>query len=121
MKVCISSTGTDMASPVDPRFGRAAYILLVDTENDEVRHLADATGMAHGAGVQAARKVIEARADALVTGQIGPNAFDVLSAAGVQIYLTSPTTVEQAIRNLTEGRLEEIGGPSSRPHAGMRA
>ena len=120
MKICITSTGNDMDSPVDPRFGRAAHLLLVDTEKRDVRALAGATGAAHGAGIQAARAVVESGVTVLVTGQIGPNAYDVLDAAGISVYLTPAGTVAGAIQDLDAGRLEKISAPSSRPHSGMR-
>jgi predicted Fe-Mo cluster-binding NifX family protein len=121
MKVCISSTGTDLASPIDPRFGRATCLLVVDSRSGEVRHLENATGGAHGAGVQAARSVIASGAAAVVTGQIGPRAFDVLSAAGIAIYLAPSGSVAGAIQDLDAGRLEEITAASGPAHAGMRA
>jgi predicted Fe-Mo cluster-binding NifX family protein len=110
-----------MESPVDPRFGRAANVLLVDSETEEVRRLDGATGSSHGAGVHAAQSVAKTGATAVVTGRIGPRAYDVLAAAGIAVYLTPPTTVARAIRNLTEGRLEQISGATAEPHGGMRA
>ena len=121
MKVCITSTGTDMTSPVDLRFGRAANVLLVDTEIEEVRRLEGATGSSHGAGVQAAQSVVGAGASALVTGRIGPRAYDVLAAARIPVYLTPPTTVARAIRDFTEGRLEQVNEATAEPHGGRRA
>ena len=118
MKICISSTGENLKSQVDPRFGRAAHLLLVDTDGNGLRQLEGATRGAHGAGIQAARSVIDAGATALVTGQIGPNAYDVLDAAGIAVYLTPGGSVEGAIQDLTGGRLEKISAPSGRPHGG---
>ena len=121
MRVCISSTGSDLTSPLDPRFGRATCLLVVESNTGEVIRLADATGGAHGAGVQAAQRVINSGAAAVVTGQIGPRAFDVLSAAGIAIYLAPGGTVAGAVQDLEAGRLEEITAPSGPAHAGMRA
>jgi predicted Fe-Mo cluster-binding NifX family protein len=120
MRICISSTGTDLTSPMDPRFGRATCLLVVDDESGEVIQLADATGGAHGAGVQAARSAINSGAAAVVTGQIGPRAFEVLSAAGIAVYLAPAGTVGGAIQDLNAGRLEAIAAPSGPSHAGMR-
>jgi len=120
MKVCITSTGTDLASPVDPRFGRAANLLLVDIDSEEVRCLDGATGASHGAGIQAAQSVVGAGASALVTGRIGPKAYDVLAAARIPVYVTPPTTVAQAIRDLSKGRLEQVNDATHEVHGGMR-
>jgi predicted Fe-Mo cluster-binding NifX family protein len=121
MRICITSAGSEMASPVDPRFGRAANLLVVDTETEDVRTVEGATGSSHGAGVQAAQSVVGAGASALVTGRIGPRAFDVLAAAEIPVYLTPPTTVAQAIRDLTADRLEQVDRATGKPHGGMQA
>ena len=121
MKVCVTATGNDTASLVDPRFGRAASLLLVDTDTGDVRQLAGATRASHGAGVQAAQTVVRARAGALLTGRIGPRAYEVLSASGVPVYLTPSTTVARAVADFVAGRLEAISGATNEPHAGMRA
>jgi predicted Fe-Mo cluster-binding NifX family protein len=120
MRACVTSIGTDLTSPVDQRFGRAANVLLVDTETWEVRCLEGATGSSRGAGVLAAQSVIRARASAVVTGQIGPRALDVLAAAGIPVYLTPHTTVERAIRDLTAGRLQQ-STTTVDPHGGTWA
>jgi predicted Fe-Mo cluster-binding NifX family protein len=121
MKVCVTATGTDPSSPLDPRFGRAANLLLVDTETGDVRQLTGATRSSHGAGVQAAQTVVRAGADVLLTGRIGPRAYDVLAAGEIPIYLASSTTVARAIADFIAGRLEKISGATNAPHAGMRA
>lgn len=120
MKVCVTATGTDKASPVDPRFGRAASLLLVDTETGDVRPLKGATRSSHGAGVQAAQNVVRAGAEALLTGRIGPRAYEVLAAAEIPVYLTASTTVARAIADFIAGGLEKISGATNGPHAGMR-
>jgi predicted Fe-Mo cluster-binding NifX family protein len=121
MRVCISATGTDKASLVDPRFGRAANLLVVDTETGDVHPLDSAARSSHGAGVQAAQQVMRAGADVLLTGRIGPRAYEVLAAAEIPIYLASSTTVARAIADFIAGRLEKISGATNAPHAGMRA
>ena len=42
MKIAVTSTGQDLDSPVDPRFGRAAYILIVDADILDVEVLDNA-------------------------------------------------------------------------------
>jgi len=120
MKVCITSVSADVASLVDPRFGRAACLLLVDTGTEEVRCIEGATNAFQGAGVQAARSVVEAGASALVTGRIGPKAYDVLAAARIPVYVAPATTVERAIRDLGAGRLEKIDAATAEPRGRMR-
>jgi predicted Fe-Mo cluster-binding NifX family protein len=121
MKACITATGTGLESEVDPRFGRAAHLLLVDLETRALREIEQATGASHGAGVQAAQAVVRARAEAVVTGRIGPRAFEVLDAAGIPVYLTTAPTVTEAIRQLAGNRLERIPGPTAPLHSGTGA
>jgi predicted Fe-Mo cluster-binding NifX family protein len=120
MRVCVTSAGTSADDPVDPRFGRAAHFLLIDTETRDARCLDDVTAVSQGAGVRVAQSVIDAGAEAVVTGQIGPRAFDVLAAAGIEVYLTPPATAAEAVEAYAAGRLERISKPNSRSHAGMR-
>jgi len=121
MKVCVTSVGPDPSSQVDPRFGRAAYFLIVDTETNRVHCLDQITATSQGAGVLVAQRVIDAGAATVVTGLIGPRAFDVLAAAGIEIYLAPSATVDGAVRDLTEGKLERVSAPTGPKHAGMRA
>lgn len=109
MKVVVTAQGPGMESPVDPRFGRAKYFVLVDTEtgqsaaHDNARNL----DMAQGAGIQAAQSVARLGAEAVVTGHVGPKAFATLRAAGIAIYTGASGTVAEAIASLRAGRLQE--------------
>ena len=35
MKICVTSTGPSPDAPVDPRFGRCQYFMIVDSETME--------------------------------------------------------------------------------------
>jgi len=98
MKIAVTSTGTGMDSPVDPRFGRSPYIAFMDIQTGELEALAnpfaDASG---GAGVQAAQFVLDQGAEALLTGHCGPKASAVLSDAGVQVVNGVSGTVREAV------------------------
>ena len=98
MKVIITAMGSDLNSQVDPRFGRCKYFLTVDTETMEFEATLngnqDAMG---GAGVQAAQTVANKGVDALLTGSVGPNAFQTLSAAGLKIYTGAHGTIKEVL------------------------
>jgi len=98
MKIAVTSTGTGMDSPVDPRFGRSPYIAFVDFQTGQLEALAnpfvDASG---GAGIQAAQLVLDHGAEALLTGHCGPKASAVLSDAGVQVVNGISGTVREAV------------------------
>ncbi len=100
MKVAISSTGPSLQDRVDPRFGRAAGFLIVDLDTGESQYLDNgrAQQLGHGAGIQAAETVARVGAQVLLTGQVGPKAFQALSAAGVKIVQQMEgLTVSQAL------------------------
>lgn len=107
-KICISAEAPDMTSPVDPRFGRAAHLLLFDTVSGDLSEIAGAPGASHGAGVQAAQAVILSGARIVITGHLGPKAAEVLSAAGVSGYECHDMTVAEAIEHLGAGKLTPI-------------
>ena len=110
MKVAITVKGPNLDSQVDARFGRAERILIVDTntglcETHDNSHPAQANS---GAGVQAGKSVVDLGARALITGNVGPKAFQVLQAGGVEVYEAANRTAQDALRTLEAGELEPI-------------
>lgn len=120
MKVGFSAQGRDTDSLVDPRFGRCAYFLIVDTEGDHWEVLENpAQGAVGGAGIQAAQLVIQRGVEAVVTGHVGPNAMAALQAAGVRVFQSPGGTVRENLELLKKGELPELSGATVPPHAGM--
>ena len=119
MRVAVSSTGPTLDSPMDMRFGRAPYFLIVDTDTLEFEaipnpHVA-ATG---GAGIQAAQLVGNRGVQAIITGVPGPNAFQTLQAIGIPIYQSPGGTVRQAVESFKRGALVQVAQPGP-SYAGM--
>ena len=112
MKVAITATGRGMEAELDARFGRAKEFLLVDTERGEFEVVDNAQNVqaAQGAGIQAARNVIEAGAEAVITGNVGPKAHRTLTAGGVKVYLCAGDTVAEALEKFKAGELEATDG-----------
>ena len=108
MKVAVSSYGQDMTSEVDPRFGRAKFFILVDIESGEltVHENTQNLNAVQGAGIQAARNVLEFGADAVITGNVGPKAFTTLKAGNVGVYTGASGPVEDAIAAFKAEQLE---------------
>ena len=105
-KIAVSSSGNDLDSPVDPRFGRAARFLIVDEENLDFSALDNSAsgGMAHGAGIQAAENVARSGATVVLSGFVGPKAYNALSAAGVRIGQgVEGMTVREAVQKFKDG------------------
>ncbi len=107
MKIALSSKGTDLDSEIDPRFGRAAYILIVDTFSLGVEALDNSENVNafKGAGIQAAAMVSDSGAEVLLTGFCGPNAFKTLNAAGVKVANDVTGTVRDGVNAFNEGKV----------------
>ncbi|HUS46721.1 MAG TPA: NifB/NifX family molybdenum-iron cluster-binding protein [Phycisphaerae bacterium] len=118
MKVVVTSQGTDLNSQVDPRFGRAKYFLVVDTDTGESEAHDNSQNLnaLQGAGVQAGKNVTDLGAQAVITGHVGPRAFAALQAGGVRIYVGASGTVQQAIEALKAGALQETSKANVEGH-----
>ncbi len=108
MKVIVTAEGSNLDSPVDPRFGRAKYFLLVDTHTDQftAHDNVQNQNAVQGAGIQAAQTVVQLGAEAVLTGHVGPKAFATLQAGQVTIYPGAAGTVRQALEQLRGGHLQ---------------
>jgi len=107
MKIAVTSQGTGLDSQVDPRFGRAAYILIVDTETLEFEVLDNKENINafKGAGIQAASMISDKGAEVLLTGYCGPKAYQVLNAAKISVANEVEGTVIDAVKSFNEGKL----------------
>ncbi|PIE57200.1 MAG: dinitrogenase iron-molybdenum cofactor biosynthesis protein [Desulfobulbus propionicus] len=105
MKVAVTSQGQTLESAVDPRFGRAAYILVVDPETKEFEVLDNASNANafKGAGIQAATMVADRGAEVLMTGYCGPKAFQTIQAAGIKVVNDVSGTVAEAVAQFKRG------------------
>ncbi len=123
MSIAVSAEGADLEAAVDPRFGRCTQYVFVDPETLDFEAVINtAAAESGGAGIRAAELVVEHGAEAVVTGNVGPNAQRVLDAAGVAIYLKSDGTVREAIEAYRSDGLRLLTPPTgrSRPPAGNR-
>lgn len=118
MRIAITATGKDMTSNVDPRFGRAKYFLVVDTDTDESASHDNTQNLnaAQGAGIQAGETVVRLGATAVITGNVGPKAFRVLNAAGIRTYLCGQMSVTDAAAKFKAGELKETPGANVEGH-----
>jgi predicted Fe-Mo cluster-binding NifX family protein len=120
MKIAISSSGKDLDSQIDPRFGRCQYFIFVDPETMEFEASENEGLMASGgAGVQAAQLIVQKGVKALITGNLGPNAASALSASGIKVHLVSGGTIREVTEAFKAGKLQEASGATVPPHFGM--
>ena len=107
MNIAVTSQGKDLDSQVDLRFGRAAYILIVDSEtwNFEILDNKENINALKGAGIQAASNISHKGAEVLLTGFCGPNAFKTLKAAKIGVANNASGTVREAVEAYLSGKL----------------
>jgi predicted Fe-Mo cluster-binding NifX family protein len=105
-KIAISSEGPSLDDQVDPRFGRAAGFLLVDLDTMDTQYIDNGQSqvMAQGAGIKAAQIVGRAGVGWVLTGYVGPKAFQVLEAAGIKVGQNlEELTVREAVARFQSG------------------
>ncbi|HOZ47894.1 MAG TPA: NifB/NifX family molybdenum-iron cluster-binding protein [Candidatus Hydrogenedentes bacterium] len=118
MKIAITAQGADMNAAVDPRFGRAKFFIVVDTDTGEFTTADNSMNLnaAQGAGIQAGRNVVELGVESVVTGHVGPKAYTTLEAGGVSVYTGASGTVAEALDQFKAGVLERQAGADVEGH-----
>lgn len=120
MKIAITSSGPTLNSQVDPRFGRAQYLLIVDTDSFDVEAIENPNVAAGGgAGIQSAQMVISKGVKAVLTGNCGPNAYRVLEAANVKVYTGLSTTARATVEAFVRGHPQPLSEASVPGHFGL--
>jgi len=116
MKIALSATGTTLDAEVDPRFGRCPYFIIIDPETMQFEAVPNESAQASGgAGIAAAQAVAAQGVEAVLTGNCGPNASQVLSSAGIKIITGVAGTVKDAVQSYKAGKLQpgappDVGG-----------
>lgn len=112
MKIAFTAKGSKWDSRIDPRFGRTEYLLVYDTDNEELisydnRHIERET---HGAGPKTAKLIYDTGADVLITGNgPGENAAIALEKAGVKIYTgAEKMKIKEAFEAYNNKQLKEF-------------
>ena len=118
MKIAITAQDKCLSSEIDPRFGRAKWFVIIDPEtghfdvhNNEVN-----LNAAQGAGIQTAQNIANLDVKAVITGNVGPNAYKTLNTAGIKIFLANKQTVSQAIESYKAGQLKEVAQANVQGH-----
>lgn len=119
MKICVTSSGNTLDALVDPRFGRAAYLAIVESESMAFEAVPNAAaGAMGGAGIQAAQTLANKGVSVLITGNVGPNAFQALKSSGVKIVVGASGTIREVIEKFKRGQLKETDNPTVEGHFG---
>jgi|GEM_PF-192807 predicted Fe-Mo cluster-binding NifX family protein len=116
MKICITATGQGLDAEIDPRFGRCQYFTIVDSDTMQFESITnDSIGASGGAGIQAAQFVANKGVEVVLTGNAGPNAYNTLHAAGINVITGVSGKVRQAVDDYKNGKLQP---PASSPSVG---
>ncbi|MBN1758049.1 MAG: NifB/NifX family molybdenum-iron cluster-binding protein [Chitinispirillaceae bacterium] len=111
MKIAVTATADSPQARMDPRFGRAKWFMMLDTDGETWESVDNVQNLnaAQGAGIQAAAKVVNAGAEVLISGHCGPKAFKALSRAGVTVFLGSgEATVAATVEAYRRNELEKL-------------
>lgn len=114
MLIAIPAEGKTLDDFINDRYARAEYFVIYDTEKDEiVEVIENDSSEAHGKGPKVSQMLSEKGVKALISQNVGKNAFDVLKAAKIEIYQANKDTLKNIIREFKEGKLEKIENPTN--------
>lgn len=116
MKVLITSVGKEINDNFDQKFGRCEYFQIIDTETNDVKVLENQGKKAdHGAGTGASQQAIDENIDVIITGHLGPNAFQILDSSDIKLLSAKSGTVKEVLEQFKNNELEEIK-TAGKPH-----
>jgi predicted Fe-Mo cluster-binding NifX family protein len=121
VKIAITSQGDNLDASADSRFGRCAYFIIIDPETEEFEVVCNpAVDAMGGAGPQAAQTIADRGIEVVITGNVGPNAFQTLRAANIKVYQGASGTVKETLAKYRSGELQELSNSSVPGHFGLR-
>jgi len=122
MKIAISATGPTLEDEVDPRFGRCPYFIIIDPDTMEFEALDNASAMAAGgAGISSGQTIANKGAEVVLTGNCGPNAYQVLASSGLQVITGVSGKIGDAVQAYKSGKFQSSSQPNVASHFGMGA
>ncbi|OGO05539.1 MAG: hypothetical protein A2Y60_06310 [Chloroflexi bacterium RBG_13_54_9] len=120
MRIAVSATGPSLDAEVDPRFGRCQYFIIVDPQTLEFETVDNVNISASGgAGIATAQMMANKGVQVVLTGNTGPNAYQTLTAAGIQVVSGVSGTVKDAIQGYKAGKFQSSSQPNVPGHFGM--
>ena len=106
MLICVTAKGDNLEAEVDPRFGRCAYFIIVDTESLKFKAMANPNAVASGgAGIQSSQLIAGEKVEAVVTGNVGPNAYQTLSSLGIKIFIGASGLLKRLLFSIKRASL----------------
>ncbi|WP_077368621.1 NifB/NifX family molybdenum-iron cluster-binding protein [Anaerosalibacter sp. Marseille-P3206] len=121
MKICISASGKNKDSLLDKRFGRCEYFQIHDTDTEEIKVLENEAKLASGgAGIAASNQLIDEKVDVIITGNLGPNAFELIEKEGIKAYKCEDIAVSEVLKKYNNDELQEITMSGPAHHGGSK-
>ncbi|MDU4860274.1 MAG: NifB/NifX family molybdenum-iron cluster-binding protein [Terrisporobacter othiniensis] len=109
MKIAISTNGTTKESLLDSRFGRCNYFQIYDTDTKEFSVIENkGFTAAGGAGIAASNQIVDEKVQVVITGSLGPNAFDIINGSNIKAYKCANLSMDEVIEKYNNKELEEI-------------
>jgi predicted Fe-Mo cluster-binding NifX family protein len=123
VKLALSADGPGTDARFSERFGRCSWFVFLNSESGELEFCPNpATGSTSGAGAQASQFVAEQGADAVISGRFGPNAYQALHTAGIEMYISRDKSVKEVLDKFHAGLLQQqTGAPEGRGGRGGRS
>lgn len=118
-RIAVTCVSDAPDTAIDPRFGRCQYFMILGPDGRIEIVPNAAKDLGNGAGIQAAQEMIDRKVEAVITGDVGPNAYRVLSAAGIDIYVGCGGAAKEAIERYRRGALAQATGATSPGHHGI--
>ena len=120
MKICVTSQGKTLDDQVDPRFGRCQFFIIVDTDTLDFEAVENQSAQfSGGAGIQSGQLMASKGVKAVLTGNVGPNAFQTLQAGGIKIYTGLSGKIRDVVKKYKGGTLKLTDNPSVGSKFGM--
>lgn len=120
VKIAVTATFGELDAQLDPRFGRAPYFVIVESDDMSFEAVENPNiALGGGAGIQSAQLMASKDVKAVLTGNCGPNAYQTLAAAGIEIVVGVTGTVREAVEGYKAGALAATAAPNVESHFGM--
>ena len=120
MRIAITSEGPSLDARIDGRFGRCRYFLIVNTDDLSFEAIENHNAaLGGGAGIQSAQMVADREVTHVFTGACGPNAYQVLSAAGIEVVTGCSGMVTDVVDQFRNDSYRAAKGPNVADHYGM--
>ena len=121
MIICITSQGKNLESKTDPRFGRCSYFILIDPEKMEFEAVENSNAQgAGGAGIQSGQLMVEKNVEVVLTGNVGPNAYQTLNAGGIRVITGISGSVQEVVEKYKQGQYKSTDGANVETHFGLK-